>query len=42
MRMKSYARDWKQAKVDAKGIFPSVDMPRAAPTMFCSAMNASA
>ena len=38
MRMKSYARVRKQAKVDGNGIAPRAAKPIAAPTITCSAM----
>ncbi len=38
MRMKSAARDRKQANVDGNGIAPRAAKPMAAPTITCSAM----
>ena len=39
IRMKSYARVRKQAKLDGNGMAPRLAMPIAAPTMTCSAMK---
>ncbi len=39
MRLWSKARKKEAAKGDAKGILPRQARPRAAPTMFCSAMQ---
>ena len=41
MRMKSYARERKAAKVEAKGRQPRTCIPTAAATICCSAMNIS-
>ena len=41
MRMKSWARVRKAAKVEANGLYPRTPSPVAAPMSCCSAMNIS-